>query len=143
MYERRFTLEYFCTSSGDDPVRRWIDHDLSTTQRRAVMAALRHLLAKAGVGICASESGRHLGHGLFELRIRHDEQTTLRKAGLADLTETTRGTVLLRVFCHATGDRVVLLLGGYDKGRDPSPRRQAREIAVARRRLAEYRSRHA
>jgi hypothetical protein len=143
MHERRFTPEYFRTSNGDDPVRRWIDHDLSRTQRRAVMAALRHLLAVEGVGICASEYGRHLGHGLFELRIRHDEQTTLRKAGLADLTETTRGTVLLRVFCHATGDRVVLLLGGYDKGRDPSLRRQAHEIAVARRRLAEYRGRHA
>jgi len=143
MHEQRFTLEYFRASNGDEPVRRWIDHDLTRTQCRAVMAALRHLLAVEGVGIRASEYGRHLGQGLFELRIRHDEQTTLRKAGLADVTETTRGAVLLRIFCHATGDRVVLLLGGYDKGRDPSSRRQAREIAVARRRLAEYRGRYA
>jgi hypothetical protein len=141
MHERRFDVEYYRAPSGDDPVRRWIDHDLSATQRRAVMAALRHLLATEGVGICASEHGRHLGHGLFELRIRHDEQTTLRKAGLSDPTETTHASVLLRVFCHAMGDRVVLLLGGYDKGRHPSLRRQAREIAVARRRLAEYRRR--
>ena len=56
--------------------------------------------------------------------------------------QTPRADVLLRVFRHAMGDRVILLLGGYDKGGDPSPRRQAREIEVARRRLADYRRRH-
>jgi len=142
MGERRFDLQYYRTANGDDPVRRWIDHDLSPAQRRAVMAALRYLLATEGVGICASEYGRHLGRGLFELRIRHDERTILKKAGLADQAETTRANVLLRVFCHATGDRIVLLLGGYDKGGDPSPRRQAREIALARRRLEEHRRGH-
>jgi len=45
--------------------------------------------------------------------------------------------ILLRVFCHATGDRVILLLGGYDKG-SPSPRKQQREIARARARLEEH-----
>jgi len=47
-------------------------------------------------------------------------------------------SALLRVFCHATGDRVILLLGGYDKGKDPARRRQDHEIEVARRRLAEH-----
>lgn len=106
------------------------------------MAALRYLLATEGIGICASEYGRHLGHGLFELRIRHDGQTILKKAGLPIPAGTPRADVLLRVFCHATGERVILLLGGYDKGGEPSPRRQAREIEVARRRLADYRRRN-
>jgi len=142
MCERRFTLEYYRTTGGDQPVRCWIDHDLSAAQRKAVMAALKYLVGIEGVGICASEYGRHLGRGLFELRIRHDEQTILKKAGLARLAETPRANVLLRVFCHATGDRVILLLGGYDKGGDPSPRRQEREIALARRRLGDYLRRH-
>ena len=47
----------------------------------------------------------------------------------------------MRVFCHAHGDRLILLLGGYDKGADPSRTRQQREIAEARRRLADYRRR--
>jgi hypothetical protein len=140
--DRLFTLEYYCTADGDQPVRRWIDRDLSAAQRKAVMAALRYLLAAEGVGICASEYGRQLGHGLFELRIRHDEHTITKKAGLATPAQTPRGDVLLRVFCHAMGDRVILLLGGYDKAGDPSLRRQAREIDVARRRLADYRRRH-
>ena len=38
--------------------------------------------------------------------------------------------------------RLILLLGGYDKGRDPSPRRQEREIALARSRLTDWRARH-
>ena len=138
MCARRFTLEYYRTADGDQPVRRWIDHDLSAAQRKAVMAALKYLLAAEGIGICASEYGRHLGRGLFELRIRHDEQTINKKAGLAMLAQTPRADVLLRVFCHAMGDRVILLLGGYDKGGDASPRRQAREIEVARRRLGDY-----
>jgi len=142
MCARRFTLEYYRTADGDQPVRRWIDHDLSAAQRKTVMAALKYLLAAEGIGICASEYGQHLGRGLFELRIRHDEQTILKKAGLATLAETPRANVLLRVFCHATGDRVILLLGGYDKGSDASPRRQEREIALARRRLGDYRRRH-
>jgi hypothetical protein len=77
--------------------------------------------------------------------IDHDLSAARRKAvmaGLATLAETPRANVLLRVFCHATGDRVILLLGGYDKGSDASPRRQELEIALARRRLGDYRRRY-
>jgi len=34
---------------------------------------------------------------------------------------------------------VILLLGGYDKGADPSPKRQKEEIATARARLNAWR----
>jgi len=142
MYARRFTLEYYRTADGDQPVRRWIDHDLSAAQRKAVMAALKYLLAAEGIGICASEYGRHLGRGLFELRIRQDERTILTRAGLPTHAKTPRASILLRVFCHAMGERVILLLGGYDKGGDPSPRRQNREIAPVRQRLIDHRRRH-
>jgi hypothetical protein len=45
------------------------------------------------------------------------------------------------VFCHAAGDRVILLLGACDKGHDPTRRRQDRVNEVARRRLTEKLSR--
>jgi hypothetical protein len=35
----------------------------------------------------------------------------------------------------------VLLLGGYDKGADPSAKRQQNEIAIARKRLAYFKRR--
>ena len=38
---------------------------------------------------------------------------------------------IFRIFCHAYGKRVVLLLGGYDKGAAPGGRRQQREIETA------------
>ena len=50
------------TADGDQTVRRWIDHDLTPAQRQAVRAALTYLRAAEGIGICASEYGRHLGH---------------------------------------------------------------------------------
>jgi hypothetical protein len=50
-------------------------------------------------------------------------------------------TVLLRVFVHFCGAKIVLLLGGYDKGADPKERRQQREIAEARRLLTQFKER--
>ena len=55
--------------------------------------------------------------------------------------EAPREKVLLRVFVHFYGDKIVLLLGGYDKGRDPKEKRQQREIAQARKPLAQFRER--
>ena len=66
--------------------------------------------------------GRPLGEGLFEFRILED--------GLP-----------ARAFCHAYGERLILLLGAYDKGKDPSERRQNQEIKVARGRLKAWKTR--
>jgi len=49
-------------------------------------------------------------------------------------------TILLRVFCTA-GQKIILLLNGYDKGQDDSARRQQREIEKARKLLREFRVR--
>jgi hypothetical protein len=52
-----------------------------------------------------------------------------------------REKVLLRVFVHFYGDKVILLLDGYDKGKDPKARRQQREVAQARRLLKQFKAR--
>jgi len=54
-----------------------------------------------------------------------------------------REKVLLHIFCHAYGTKVVLLLNGYDKAADASDRRQQREITLARRPLVEFKGRQA
>jgi hypothetical protein len=95
-----------------------------------------------GVGVCRTGYGKQLGDGLFEFRLRHDAAEILRSVGKAAREEPSGGRLLLRVFCHAHGDRLVLLLGGYDKGEDPSKRRQQREIAEVRSRLTDYRRRN-
>lgn len=49
--------------------------------------------------------------------------------------------IALRVFVHAHGDKLLLLLAGYDKAAEPSDKREDREIELARKRLTEYRGR--
>jgi phage-related protein len=117
-----YTLEFYEEPDGREPVRQWIKDDLTPEDRRTVGAAMREILQEHGVGVCGTRFGRQLRGGLFEFRLREE--------GL-----------LVRVFCHAYGNRVVLLLGAYDKGRDPSPRRQDQEIEVARTRLQQWKAR--
>jgi len=121
-------LEFYEEEHGDKPVLRWIREELTLTQRYELGQAMREQLQEKGVGVCATEYGKQLGKGLFEFRLRRSVEQVGER-------------ILLRVFCHAYGNKVVLLLGGYDKGADSSARRQGDEIAVARRRLADWRRR--
>ena len=105
-------------------------------EQAVVVAAIRHVLAVEGIAICDTEWGKPLGRGLYEFRIRRSLGTILRSAGLPNAVG--GGEVLVRVFCSFVGNKVVLLLGGYDKRRDPSDRRQQREIARARAELARW-----
>jgi hypothetical protein len=135
-------VEFYEEEGGRYPVREFLA-DLEPAKRMAMIAAIEVVLVPRGLAVCETEYGRQLGDGLFEFRVRHDEQTTLAKAGKESSGDRTRrsGDVLLRLFCHAYGEKIVLLLGGYDKGADPSGRRQSREIEMARRRLRSFRLR--
>jgi len=123
--EGEYSVRFYETTTGDKPVLRWIKAELTVRQRRALGYALFRLLQRYGVGVCDTEFGRQLGGGLFEFRLR--------------LTPSRDGeAAVLRVYCHATRGRVILLLGGHDKSRRPGRKHQDREIALARRRLREY-----
>jgi phage-related protein len=137
----RFELRFYEDEQGRSPVLRWLREELTPTQRRAIGVAMAEILQAEGVGVCRTGYGKQLGDGLFEFRLRNDAAEILRSLGKPARMETAGERILLRVFCHAHGDRIVLLLGGYDKSTDPSPKRQQREIATARKRLADYRRR--
>jgi hypothetical protein len=102
---------------------------------------MQHTLQVLGVGVCATQFGKQLGDGLCEFRLRYNLVELLHRFEGRDPARASGRSeeVLLRVFFHAHGDRVVLLLHGYDKGADSSARRQQREIAEARRRLRAFR----
>ena len=88
------------------------------------LIARRHLLGdSADAGMARHTDRASLGHGITEDQAR-------RRFGL-DPSE----DVLLRVFCTSRAGEIVMLLHAYDKGRDPSQKRQQTEIAEARRRL--------
>lgn len=52
----------------------------------------------------------------------------------------TQHKILLRLFIHFHGNKVILLLRGYDKGGNDSPRQQNKEIKEARKRLAHWKA---
>ncbi len=96
--------------------------EVSISTRRVIGTALREILQEQGMGVCGTAFGRQLGGGVFEFRPRE-------------------GNLLVRAFCHAYGDKFILLLAAYDKGQDPSAKRQQKEIERARRRLSDWQQR--
>lgn len=77
------------------------------------------------VTLRSSGMGTLLGSD-FDPEVRH------KLGRVSDDAAGKAGKMLLRVFFCAAGQKVILLLSGYDNGRDDSPRRQDREIARAR-----------
>jgi hypothetical protein len=140
-----FTIEFFEDDDGRSPVEEWMDSDLTDVELAALLSGLEHVLSHRGVDVCKTEWGKQLGEGLFEFRIRQTsaEIEHMFAGAMASYQAAKREKVLLRVFCHAYGTKVVLLLNGYDKAGDPSDKRQQREITLARRRLVEFKERQA
>jgi hypothetical protein len=130
-YELEFYEDEDCTS----PVLRWLREELTPAKRRALGYAMNVVLQSLGVEVCGTEFGKQLGGGLFEFRLRRD----LREP--SPVGDAEAGRILFRVFCHAHGNRLILLVGGYDKGAHPSARHQNAEIEMARSRLRDWRRR--
>ncbi len=116
-------------------------NELTPFQRRSIGMAMSEILERHGIGVCGTEYGKTLGQGLFEFRLRHsaDEiavRFTTKKPDARD-----NEPILLRLYCHAYGDKVIVLLAGYDKAASPSKKRENDEINLARKRLTEFRER--
>jgi hypothetical protein len=137
-YEIEF---YDDPETGRAPVLEWI-LELDPLLRGALGTAMREVLQRHGIAVCHGEWGKQLGEGLFEFRVRHSaEETVGMFTNRPPRKEPRPDKIALRVFGHAHGDKLLLLLAGYDKAADPSDRRQDREIELARKRLMEYRGR--
>ncbi|VAW03370.1 hypothetical protein MNBD_ACTINO01-812 [hydrothermal vent metagenome] len=140
----RYTLVFYAEASGREPLADFL-RNLEPHKRASLVAALSEILAHQGVDVCATEYGKHLGKGLAEFRLRHSYDEIIKRFPDGEVVRPPvrrrGGSVLLRVFFHAYGDKRVLLLGGYDKGRRSSKRKQEAEIARARKRLREFQSR--
>lgn len=136
-----WTPEPFEADDGTVPFERFIG-DLSDFKFVALDAAISQVLSVRGIDLVRTEWVKALGQGLHEFRVRHDADEIARMFG-GDAQEVSGRPekVMLRVFVHFYGNKVVLLLGGYDKGEDPKARRQQRKIAEARRLLAQFKER--
>lgn len=114
---------------------------LSPYEQSVVIAAVRNVLSVEGIGICSGEWGKPLGGGLYEFRIRKSLHAIEARLPADERIEDSRQSqhpVLIRIFCSFHGDRIVVLHHGYNKQRDPSEKRQQREIRHARKILREW-----
>lgn len=145
MNPEHYEMEFYEDESGSEPCREFID-GLPVPKKLALRAALVNILGRQGPDVCDTEFGKNLGQGLFEFRLRHSEAVILARVrpDLAQMIAEASdgGKILLRVFFHPYGEKIVLLLGGYDKGTDPSTRRQNREITAARKALRRWTLKH-
>lgn len=121
--------------------RRFFD-SLDEYEQAVLVAAIEHVLERLGIDICQGEWGKSLGRGLYEFRVRKSLRTILNEFApehSALVSTPSNRTVLLRVFCTFHSRRIVLLLGGYDKKKGPSSKRQNKEINAARKELRAWR----
>lgn len=139
---RGWSVEVFTADDGTEPFTTSAD-GLDDFTWAALDAAIKYVLAVRGIELVRTEWLQSLGEGLHEFRIRHDAVEIANMFSGEDADEAANAVsppraILLRVVVHFYGDRVGLLLSGYDKGADPSEKRQQREIARARRCLTAW-----
>ena len=131
----KWTTELFEEPKGTYPIERWLD-DLSEQKFAAYDSAINHVLKAQGIDLLGSPWLIGISKGLYEFRIRHSaRQINSMYANAGESASADTEDILLRVFVTFYGDKIVLLLHGYDKGADVSEKRQTREIREAERRL--------
>ncbi len=131
-----WTVEVFEAEDGSIPFERFA-RSLSDFKFAALDMAIKHVLADRGLDLAGTHWPRPAGTGLHEFRVRHDAGDIARMFDLAPGLAGTKGEeVLLRVFVHFYGEKIILLLGGFDKSRDA--KRQRREIDAAKSLLLQF-----
>lgn len=134
-----WTVEVFEADDGSMPFERFAK-SLSDFKFAALDMAIKHVLADRGLDLAGTHWLRPVGKGLHEFRVRHDADDIARMFDLAPgRAGPKREAVLLRVFVHFYGEKIILLLGGFDKGKDA--KRQQREIHAAKSLLAQFKER--
>lgn len=134
-----WTAEVFEAEDGTMPYEQFAS-SLSEFKFQALDMAIRHVLAARGLDLVGTNWLRQVRKGLHEFRVQHDAGDIAKMFNLASPGAGAKGErVLLRVFVHFYGEKVVLLLGGFDKSKDP--KRQQREIDKAESLLVQFKER--
>jgi len=136
--DAKWKIEFYEDAQGRRPVEKWID-GLSDQKAEAVIVALQEVLAVNGINLASGAWLKSLGSGLHEFRIRHSATEILGMYKVVNRALTVGAeAVLLRIFVAFEGEKVVVLLGAYDKGKNDKQGFQQAQIEVARKRLREW-----
>ena len=129
---------FYRDGDGREPCRVWAE-SLSLQKNGAFRAVLKHVLIPRGLDVMATEYGKALGQGLYELRIRWTAAEIEHKTTGLDVADIgPPENILLRVFFATAGRKIILLINGYDKAEDPEERHQGKQIERARAMLTAY-----
>lgn len=84
--------------------------------------AIEEVLQKQGLELAGTAWIMALGEGLYEFRVRHDASTIralYSDSGASAPTDPSK--ILLRLFIHFHGQKIILLLHGYNKAQYERP----------------------
>lgn len=147
---RIFEIEFY-EEGGRRPVLDWIKEDLTPIKRRALGTAMRTVLQVNGVAVLPKLLGQEVhAEGVYEFRLRMTGKSVINlEAEIHGISEAEARALRRRPLRGdpAAGvlpphdNKLILLLGGYDKGKDASAKRQQVEIDLAVSRLREFRRR--
>ena len=138
---RPWVIEFYEDAKGRRPVEAWLE-SLSIIKAEAAVAAIQFVLQMHGLKLIESKWLKGLGGGLYEFRIRHGATQIKRMYDDAGYEgRNFKAALVLRIFVAFQEDRVILLLGAYDKGRHDSATYQQKQIAISRKRLREFKNR--
>jgi len=133
----KYEIEFYEDENGNEPAVAFM-RSLSGVKRRAIGVALTEVLEFLGPDVCKTGYGKNLGQGLYEFRVDQDAEEILRKGGKNPRAEPEEAKILIRVFFHAHGRKLILLLSGYDKAEHSSKPYQNEQIEAARKLLTSW-----
>jgi hypothetical protein len=135
-------IELLHLPNGQIPYLTFRD-SLNPYESELLDLCVEEILARAGINVCETNWGKALGAGLYEFRINRSINALVNHLGIEPPGEYKGDrTKLLRVFFTVEGQKIILLLSGYDKGKDPSRRKQQRMIEAARSLLKKHKNNH-
>jgi phage-related protein len=134
-------IEFYEDKNGKRPVLTWLE-TLSDEKFAAVEKANQNILAVQGIHLASSSWLKALGDGLYEFRIRHSASDIegMYKAKNRKPPRS-KNSILIREFITFEKGKIIILLGAYDKGKDPSKKTQQEQIAKAQKRLNDWKRR--
>jgi hypothetical protein len=135
-----YEIEFYVDDAGNEPALAFM-RSLPGMKKRAIGVAINEVLQYLGPDVADGNFGRSLGGGLYEFRLDQDAEQILRRTGKKPRPERDRGKILLRLFFHPHGNKLLLLLSGYDKGARPSKTHQKEQIDEARKMLNRWKDR--
>lgn len=136
--EPEYELEFYEDEHGYSPVATWLKN-LPQDTKHAVGRAMQFVLQRHGIDVCNTRYGKQLKDGLFEFRLDDTINEIRHMSGQPPLSKGGDEKLLVRIFCHAHGKKLILLLGGYDKLQHPSKPYQNQQIELAKARLTDWR----